>query len=342
MKPYRLAISTDALDTAGQVIYGDIGLPELTAADIAWEWVAAADHNYAPGQLDGFDAVWILGHSGIAADSLVGASSLRHVARFGAGYDQIDLAACTEQGVLVTNAPNGVRTPMVHTAVTLLFALGHNLLRKDHLARTGNWQHNGELRGRGLQNARVGVIGLGGIGAATARTLSAIGLDVVAYNRTPRPELVAELGIGQLDLDQLLSTSDYVIITISAGPGTRHFIGPDQLATMKPGSFLINIARGSVVDEAALITALTSGRLAGAGLDVFATEPLPTSSPLTSLDNVILGPHSLCWTDNYAADTSAEARGCIVDAAAGRPPGNVVNPDALASFARRFGHPSTE
>lgn len=333
MTPYRLAISTDSLDADGAVIYGDIGLDTLTAAGVDWEWVTTDGHDYGPGQLDGFDAVWILGHSGIATESLSATSSLRHVARFGAGYDQIDLAACTERGVLVTNAPHGVRTPMVHTAVTLLFALGHNLRAKDQLARSGDWQANGALRGRGLQNATVGVIGLGGIGAATAQTLTAMGLEVVAYNRTPRPEL----GIRQLELDHLLATSDYVIITISAGAATRHFIGADQLAMMKPGSFLINIARGSVLDEQALIAALGSGRLAGAGLDVFATEPLPASSPLTLLDNVILGPHSLCWTDTYAADTSAEARGCILDVAAGRTPQNIVNPEALVAHGERFG-----
>ncbi|SDT23233.1 2-hydroxyacid dehydrogenase [Microlunatus soli] len=333
MTPYRLAISTDSLDADGKVIYGDIGLDALTAAGVDWQWVTADGHAYAAGQLDDFDAVWILGHSGIAAESLSAASSLRHVARFGAGYDQIDLAACSEGGVLVTNAPHGVRTPMVHTAVTLLFALGHNLLAKDRLARTGDWRANGALRGRGLQNATVGVIGLGGIGAATAETLTAMGLDVVAYNRTPRPEL----GITQLGLDELLATSDYVIITISAGPQTRHFIGADQLAAMKPGSFLINIARGSVVDEDALVAALTSGPLAGAGLDVFATEPLPASSPLTALDNVILGPHSLCWTDSYATDTSAEARQCLLDVAAGRTPQNVVNPEVWPAYRRRFG-----
>lgn len=335
--PYRLAVSTESLDADGEVIYGDIGLDRLTEAGITWEWLTADGHDYAPGQLADFDAIWILGHAGIGAAGLTDAPRLRHVARFGAGYDRIDLTACTERGILVTNAPHGVRTPMVHTVVTLLFALAHNLLPKDRLARTGDWSRNGQLRGRGVQNATIGVVGLGGIGAATVRTLTAMGLDVVAANRTPRPELAAELGVRQLELPSLLEVSDYVIITVAGGAGTRHLIGAAELAMMRPGSFLINVARGSVVDEQALVAALRSGHLAGAGLDVFDTEPLPSSSPLTSLDNVVLGPHSLCWTETYAQDTAAEARSCILAAAAGRRPDNVVNPDALPAFAERFG-----
>ncbi|HEY9292241.1 MAG TPA: NAD(P)-dependent oxidoreductase [Microlunatus sp.] len=335
--PYRVAVSTESMDAAGRVIYGDIGLDAFADAGVEWDWLTPAGHDYAAGQLDGFDALWILGHAGITADSLRGAERLRHIARFGAGYDQIDLTACSERGVLVTNAPNGVRTPMVHTAITLLFALGHNLLPKDRLARSGDWLQNSELRGRGLQNATIGIVGLGGIGAALARMLVRMGLKVVAYNRSPRPELINELGIEQRPLTDVLAGSDYVVITVAASAGTRHFIGVEELAMMRPGSYLINIARGSVVDEDALINALESGRLAGAGLDVYATEPLPASSPLTRLDNVVLGPHSLCWTDTYTADTSAEARACILDVAAGGTPQNLVNPEALTVFGERFG-----
>ena len=319
---WKLAVTADYAEADGSTIYGDIGLGELAEHGIDWSRVEVP---IRPGALEGYDAVLLLSGTPFGAEQLEGVTTLRHVARFGAGFDAVDLAACDAAGVTVTNAPTGLRVPMAHTALTFLFALAHSLLPKDRLVREAAWDRKAEHRGPGLAHATIGMIGLGGIGQETVRQLRALDLDVIAWNRSPRPEFCAEAGIAQLELDEVLARSDYLIITVAANDGTRHLLGPRELALMKDSAFLINIARGAVVDEQSLITALQEGTIAGAGLDVFEVEPLPASSPLLALDNLVLSPHSLCWTADFAAATGAEALGEVRAVADGHVPRNVVN-----------------
>ena len=320
--PWKLAVTADYAEADGTTIYGDIGLDSLAADGIEWSLV---ETPIQPGALEGYDAVLLLSGTPLGAEQLEGVTTLQHVARFGAGFDAVDLEACDARGIAVTNAPTGLRVPMAHTALTFLFALAHSLLPKDRLVREAAWDRKAEHRGPGLGEATIGMIGLGGIGRETVRQLRALDLEVVAWNRSPRPEFCAEVGIEQLELDEVIARSDYLILTVAANAGTRHLIGARELAMMKDSAFLINIARGAVVDEKALITALQDGTIAGAGLDVFEVEPLPADSPLIGLENVVLSPHALCWTADFAAATGAEALAEVRAVAAGRSPKNIVN-----------------
>lgn len=322
---WRLAVTGDYAEPDGSTIYGDIGLDELAAQGIEWEVIGEAGRELTAAELEGFDSLLLLGQIPVTAATLDGVTTLKHVARFGAGYDQVDLDACDERGIVVTNAPTGLRAPMAHTALTFLFALAHNLLPKDQLVRDGAWDRKADFHGTGLLNATIGVVGLGGIGQETVRTLRALGLSVVAWNRSPRSEFCAEVGIDQLELDEVVSRSDFLVLTVAAAPETKHLIGRRELDLMPRGSYLVNIARGSVVDEEALIEALQDGRLAGAGLDVFEVEPLPADSPFLTMDNVVLAPHALSWTQDFISATAAEVRRCIVAMARGEEPVNVVN-----------------
>ena len=324
-RPWKVAVTGDYADADGSTIYGDIGLDQFAEHGLEWSIVSEAGSPLRGEELEGYDALVLLGSLALGEEQLQGVTTLKHVARFGAGYDQVDLAACDARGITVTNAPTGLRVPMAHTALTFLFALAHNLLPKDHLVRTAQWDRKALYRGPGLATATVGVIGLGGIGQETVRQLRALNLEVVAWNRSPRPDFCAEVGITQLELDEVLERSDYVILTVSATPETRHLIGARELGLMKDSAALINIARGSVVDEQALITALQEGTIAGAGLDVFEVEPLPGDSPLIGLENVVLAPHSLCWTKDFTDNTAAEMRGEVIAVATGQQPRNVVN-----------------
>lgn len=324
-RPWKVAITGDYAEADGSTIYGDIGLDQLAQHGIEWSLVSADGAPLRGEELEGYDALVLLGSLALGEEQLEGVTTLKHVARFGAGYDQVDLAVCDARGITVTNAPTGLRVPMAHTALTFLFALAHNLLPKDRLVREAQWGRKADYRGPGLATATVGMIGLGGIGQETVRQLRALDLDVVAWNRSPRPEFCAEVGIQQLGLDEVLERSDYVILTVSATPETRHLIGARELELMKESAALINIARGSVVDEQAMITALQEGTIAGAGLDVFDVEPLPGDSPLIGMENVVLAPHSLCWTQDFTDNTAAEMRGEVIAIATGRQPRNVVN-----------------
>jgi D-3-phosphoglycerate dehydrogenase len=176
-----------------------------------------------------------------------------------------------------------------------------------------------------LQNALVGIVGLGNVGAEVARMLRALGVEVAAYNRSDRTSLAHELGVTLMPLDRLAAASDYLVVTVSANPGTTGLVSADILAGMRVGAYLINLSRGSVVDEGALVDALRAKRLRGAALDVFAHEPLEAGNALLAMDNVVLTPHSLCWTDGFARAVGDSALTAIIDVAEGRTPRHAVN-----------------
>jgi phosphoglycerate dehydrogenase-like enzyme len=329
-KHYRVAVTGDQARPDGSTIFGDIGLDRLTARGIDWEVVPVPDQVLTATTLDGFDAVLMMGGRGIDAASLAD-TGIRHIARFGAGYDAIDVEACTAAGVVVTNAPDAVRVPMAHAALTMVLALAHNLVPKDRLVRSGRWDERTAWQGRGLDGRTVGVVGLGGVGAEIARTMRALGVDVVAYNRTPRPELARTLGIRQLPLDEVAAASDYLVVAVSGNPGTAGLVDKRILDSLREDSFLVNVSRGSVVDEAALIDALRLGRIRGAALDVFQIEPIESGNPLLEMENVLLSPHSLCWTDGFAQAVADSVVTALIDVAEGRSPRHPVNPETIDS-----------
>lgn len=323
---YRVAVTRGYAEPDGSTIFGDIGLHRLVEAGLTWEVLPEAMSPLRAEALEGYDAVIVLGAEQVTADSIPESGRLKHVARFGAGFDAVDAEALAARGVTLTNTPDAVRRPMAHTAVALLLGLAHNMLVKDELVRTGRWAERSEHRGRGLEGATVGIIGLGGIGEETARMVRALGVDVVAYNRSDRSAVANEIGVRMLSLDEVCRVSDFVIVTVAANAATRHLIGERQLDLLGKNGRLINIARGSVVDEAALVERLRDGSLAGAGLDVFTEEPLPAENALTSLENVILAPHSLCWTDGFTHAVSTSVMNAVIDIAAGRAPAHPVHP----------------
>ncbi|MEV2213897.1 NAD(P)-dependent oxidoreductase [Streptomyces sp. NPDC050997] len=309
----------------GSTVFGDIGLSRLTDAGLAWRVLDEEIEELRADQLDDADAVLVLGHERVTAESIPASGRLRHVARFGAGFDAVDTEACTRRGVLVTNAPDAVRRPVADSVIALLYALSHHLVVKDRLVREGRWAEREAWRGSGLTGATVGIVGLGGIGLETARRVRAQGLRVLGYNRSDRSREAAGIGIELRPLHEVLAESDYVVVTVAANAGTQHFIGERELALMRQTARLINVSRGVVVDEEALTARLSDGRLAGAGLDVFAEEPLKSDSPLIALNNVVLAPHSLCWTDQYTAAVSASVVASLIAVSRGEQPDEVVN-----------------
>jgi len=326
---YRVAVTNDYAEADGNTIFGDIGLHRLVEAGLTWEVLPEPMSPLQAHALEGYDAVIVLGPERVTAESIPASGRLRHVARFGAGVDAIDVGALVAQSVTLTNTPEAVRRPMAHTAVTLLLGLAHNVLVKDQLVRTGRWAERNKHRGRGLDAAIVGIIGLGGIGEEAARMVRALGADVVAYNRSDRSAVANAIGVQMLPLDEVCRVSDFVIVTVAANAATHHLIGDRQLELLGENGRLINIARGSVVDQDALIRRLQDGSIAGAGLDVFSEEPLSIDNPLTALDNVILAPHSLCWTDGFTRAVSTSVMDAVIDVASGRAPAHPVRPESV-------------
>lgn len=248
---------------------------------------------------------------------------LRIIANYGAGYDSVDIAAAAECGVPVTNIPDTVTGATAELAVGLMLAVSRRIgemnlrfRREDSAALFGM----GRYMGATLEGRTLGIIGCGRIGARVAQTAKALGMRVIAHSRRPVSADVAE----NCDLPTLLSTADVISLHCPATPETRHLLDAAAFAAMKPGAIVINTARGAVIDHAALAGALRSGKLAGAGLDVYPEEPrIPAD--LLAMDNVVCTPHAGA---NTAQTRAAMAEACarqILDALAGKRPENIVN-----------------
>jgi len=253
---------------------------------------------------------------------------LRMIAVFGTGTDNIDLRAAERLGVLVTNAPGANARSVAEHAIGLMFAVARTIPAYDRDLRTGEWRHH---RGVELAGKTLGVIGLGNIGRETAHMASGLGMRVLAWTVHPDPARAAAVGAELMSLDQLLLQADVVSLSVALSDQTRAMIGVRELAMMRADAILINTARGALVDEPALVAALQERRIRGAGLDVFATEPLPAENPLRALENVVLTPHAGWVTDeastrllktpvqNIARYLHGEAVNAVNPAALGHP-----------------------
>jgi D-3-phosphoglycerate dehydrogenase len=300
----------------------------FATAGIAWEFLPTLDPEIKPEQAQDYDGLLVLAPK-IGSRSVQGAGRLKIVARFGVGYDNVDVAACTEAGVLVTITPEGVRRPVAVAALTLLLALSHKLLIKDRLTRSGGWADKLEHIGQGVTGRTLGIIGLGNIGRELAMLARAFALRIIAHDPWVAPNRAADAGVALVILEDLLRQADYVCICCALTPQTHHLLNASRLGLMKKTAYLINVARGPIVDHSALVLALRSGQVQGAGLDVFEQEPVSADDPILALDNVILAPHALCWTDECFGLNGRTAITSLIDVAHGLVPTNVVNRDAL-------------
>jgi len=242
----------------------------------------------------GTEAVLTLLHDRVDEELLEAAGpQLRCVANIAVGYDNVDVAAATKRGVLVTNTPGVLDDATADLTMALILAATRRLAEGDRLVRSGepwNWGM-GFMLGSSLQGKRLGIVGLGGIGKWVAQRARAFGMEIAYHQRNPAPpEVEVALGAERLPLGQLLASADVVSLHCPLTPETRHLIGAAELAAMKPTAVLVNAARGPIVDEAALAEALAEGRIAAAGLDVFEREP-EVEPRLLGLDNVVLTPH---------------------------------------------------
>jgi D-3-phosphoglycerate dehydrogenase len=251
------------------------------------------------------------------------------IARFGVGYDSVDVPALTGQGILLTIAPDGVRRPVASSVMAFTLALAHRLFIKDRLVRDGRWNQKGDFLGYGLAGKTLGVIGVGNIGKEVFRLAKP--WDMVHLGSDPYvpQSAVQDLGVKMVALDALLREADIVSVNCLLNDETHHLIGAREFGLMKRTAFFINTARGPVVDEAALIDALESKRIAAAAIDVFEQEPTPGGNPLLQLDNVIVAPHAVCHTDECMRLLGESAFRSAFELAQGRRPNHIVNTDAL-------------
>jgi D-3-phosphoglycerate dehydrogenase len=243
----------------------------------------------------GVDAVLIRSATKMDAEAIEAAKGLKVIARAGVGVDNVDIPVATAAGVMVVNAPTSNIVSAAELAITLLLASARFVSPAHAALRAGKWARS-KYTGAELFEKTLGIVGFGKIGQLVAARMQSFGMDVVAYDPYLLPARAAQLGVRLVDLDELLRVSDFITIHLPKTKETANLIGEEALKKVKPTVRIINAARGGVLDEAALYTAITEGRVAGAGLDVFATEPC-TDSPLFQLDNVVATPHLGASTD---------------------------------------------
>ncbi len=344
MRTFRIAYTGDFLDRSGRVAVGDAGLPLLEGLPFvshrfltgpdpeggdASSWERSFTGELTPDQIAGVDGLVVL-RPGVRESTFArGAADLVVIGRCGAGYDKVDLAACTANDVALFNAPMAVYHSTASAALLFLLALAKRLPEQQRITHAANWGDQARVTGSELPGRTLGIVGLGHSGREFARLVAPFEMRLLSYSPHAEPRQAEALGVQLTSLEELLRESDFVSLHCRLSPETRHLIGAGQLALMKPSAFLINIARGEVVDQPALVEALRSRRIAGAGLDVFEVEPIPAGDPLLELDNVILTPHWLAsTTDVWQATGRAMAEG-MIRAARGMVPEAVVNREVL-------------
>jgi phosphoglycerate dehydrogenase-like enzyme len=281
--------------------------------------------------LAGADALLMLGQYLRRADIEQAAGTLALVARAGVGVDKIDIEACTANGVLLFNAPDALTEGTAAGALALMLASSRQLVAMDRLTREGRWDDRVNHRGREIYGKTLGVIGPGRIGGELIRLVAPFRMRVLAYSPRLTPERAAEKGAEAVPLERLMRESDFVAICCPLSEETRGLVGARELGLMKRTAFLVNVGRGPVVDQDALVAALRARSFAGAGLDVFSTQPVPAGDPITTLDNVVLCPHAVCDTYELRADVLRSTVADLLAIADGGLPHAPVNPEVLGT-----------
>lgn len=257
------------------------------------------------------------------------APNLQVIGRHGVGVDNIDVAAATARGIPVVFTPNANALSVAEWTLTVISALSKGLLIYDKATRQGQWGRRNEYTIIDLDQKTLGLVGIGRIGSLVAtKAQAAYNMKVLGYDPYIKPERAEGLGVSLRDsLEEVLRESDFVSLHLPLTPESRGLISKKELALLKPTSFLINAARGGIVDEAALAEALSTGKLAGAALDVFAQEPPPKDSPLWELDNIIVAPHIAALTIECVIRMATTVARNVRDVLEGRKPEFVVNPE---------------
>ena len=293
---------------------GDAGIALLASSpEIHVVNLAGKSHDELVQALATATALIVRSETKVTAAMIDGAPELKVVARAGIGVDTIDVAAATRRGIAVMNAPGANTVSAAEHAIALLLSLLRHIPEAAETMRQGGWDRK-RFEGSELRGKTLGVVGLGRIGGYVARVAHAFGMTIVAYDPFVTPQRAAELQARLVPIERLLEEADIVTLHVALTDDTRHILNAPRLALMKPTAFLVNTARGELVDEGALVAAVKEKRIAGAAIDVFAEEPLPKESPLRGLDRVLLTPHLAASTSEAQRRVAIEICTAVRDA----------------------------
>ncbi len=323
----RIAYTADYLDKTGKFVLPGSGwdsIQEMTGVDLNVFPEFLAD--VTPEQIDGCDLVITRTLARWSEKSFAGNNQLLSLFRNGVGYDRIDVAALNEAGVMLCITPDAVRRPVAVAIITFMLALSTRLMVKHQLTSQGRWLEVANHHGYGLTGKTLGSIGVGNIGHEMFKLAMPFGMKHIASDPYLAPDALADVGATLVDMDTVLAESDFVSISCPLNQATRHLIGEKELRRMKETAFLINTARGPIVDEVALAKALREGWIRGAAIDVFEQEPTPPDNPLLKLDNAIVTAHAIAFTDEFLNDVWEQIHRQLSQVIRGEKPEGLVNP----------------
>ncbi len=270
-----------------------------------------------------YDGIIVRSRTKLTADIIKKADNMKIIARAGVGVDNIDLDAATEKGIMVVNSPESTSVTVAEHTMGLILSMARKISIADKSVKDGKWEKK-NFMGVELRNKTLGVIGMGRIGSQVVNRCKAFGMDAMAYDPYLPEEVAKQMGVDLTDLDTVLKNSDFITIHVPLTPETKHSISAEQFEIMKDGAYIVNCARGGIIDEEALYDALVNNKIGGAALDVYEEEP-PKDSKLFELDNIVLTPHIAASTKEAQRDAAIIVADEIIDLAKGKNPRNVLN-----------------
>ncbi len=335
----HFTVKRNACNMPKPKVYVTREMPERGLRIIKERFDAEVWPNYAPPpkrtiieKATKVDALATLLSDKIDAEVFDAAPRLKIVAQMAVGFDNIDVAEAARRGICVTNTPGVLTETTADFAWTLLMAVARRVVEADKYVRGSRWKvgwHPMMMQGRDVYGATLGIVGLGRIGCAIAKRAKGFDMKVLYYDIVRRPDFEKEYDIHFTELDQIFKTADFITINAPLTKETQHLVNENRLKTMKKTAYLINNARGPIVDELALYKALKEGWIAGAGLDVFEQEPTPVTNPLLNLDNVVVAPHISSASHETRSKMAEMVAENLVAFFEGKTPPNLVNPDVV-------------
>lgn len=327
---FKIGITRDFLTAEGKLIYKDMGLDILdNEKNISYEFLKTHQSPVTPEMIDGYDAIISLAPA-YNADSFKNAHMLKAICRFGVGYDMVDVNACNNANVILTITKGAVDHSVAEAVITWMLTLSHKVTEKDKLVKTGRWTDRVLFMGSELRGKTLGIIGLGGIGTKLAAMLQPFGMKkILAYDPYADAAKALAAGVTIVDINTLMQASDFVSVNCPLTPETRNLISDKELALLPKHAYIINTARGGIINEDALLRALQQQSIAGYATDVFEKEPVNADHPLLSMPNVIAAPHCIAWTDELFSEIGRMVCRQVVQLSKGQIPDHVVNAQIL-------------
>lgn len=323
---FTVGLTRDFLTEEGKLTYKSIGLEILdNHPEIEYEFLPRHQSPMIPELLQGYDAIISLTPA-YNQESFRGVEKLKAICRFGVGYDMVNLEACTDANVMLTITRGAVNHSVAEATIMWMLTLSHKTLIKDQLVRQGKWAKRSKFMGSEIRGHTIGIIGLGGIGGKIVEMLTPFQpAKIIAFDPYTDAEKANSLGVELVELNALMKTADFISVNCPLTDETRDMIKKEQLSLCKPTAYIINTARGGIINYHALLEILKNKAIAGYATDVFDQEPPDTNDPLLQMENVIVAPHAIAWTDELFETIGRMACQQVVQIYKGEKPDHLIN-----------------